>query len=148
MDVQASVKCFSTIMVCCLFCWFRLAKFRCLQKIRSGFFAVPDLCVLRFPPGFSLSLVWVFYKSLVFSGKRTHHRVVALVHNGLYVARPLVYGVDRLVYGEPQRVPVYPMPVAGAWHDVERAVDSQRHDGQLKFVGKRESPLLEHSHVA
>ena len=34
-----------------------------------------------------------------------------------------------------------------SWHDIERAIDGERYDGQLKFVGQSESSSAEHSHV-
>ena len=63
------------------------------------------------------------------------------------ILRALAHRIDGLVDSEAQGVPVGEMPVARAWHDVERAVDCQRHHRQLQLIGKGERSLGELSHV-
>ena len=69
------------------------------------------------------------------------------MHGGLNVVGSLPYGVDGLMNGQPQGMPVGEMPVAHARHDVERAVDGERHDGQLQLVSQPEGTALELAHV-
>ena len=64
------------------------------------------------------------------------------------VLATLAYRVDRLVDGERERMPIDPMPILHAGHDVERSVDCQWADGQLQFVGKHEGATAEEAHVA
>lgn len=64
------------------------------------------------------------------------------------VLAPLAYRVDGLVDGERERMPIDPMPILHAGHDVERAVDCQWADGQLQLVGKHEGATAEEAHVA
>ena len=45
-------------------------------------------------------------------------------------------------------MPNHPLHIAGARHDVERAVDGERHNGQLDVVGEHEGSALEDTHMS
>ena len=93
-------------------------------------------------------LIGVLHKSLVFLDQSRHHALIRFVHRGLDILRSLRGGVDGLVDGEAQPVPRQPAPVAHAGHHVEGAIDCQRTDRQLEFVGQHERTSSEHAHVA
>ena len=44
-------------------------------------------------------------------------------------------------------MPMSKVPVLHARHDIERAIDGERHDRQLKLIGQHEGTLLESTHV-
>ena len=69
------------------------------------------------------------------------------MHGGLYVLRTLPDGIDGLMDGERQGVPVGKMPVAGARHHIKGSVDGQRNDRKLQLVGQYKGTFLELSHV-
>ena len=71
-----------------------------------------------------------------------------MLFRSLYVLRALSYGVDGGMDGKRERVPMGKMPVTHAGHDIERAVDSQRHNGQLQLVGQSKSTFLEQRYMA
>ena len=48
--------------------------------------------------------------------------------------------------GETEGAPLQEMPVFGAGHHMERAVDGNRHNGQLQLIGQHECTLLEVAH--
>lgn len=64
-------------------------------------------------------LVIVFYVALVLWYKPRHYCLIALLLHVLYVFATFTYRVDRFVDGELHWMPVDPMPVLGARHDVE-----------------------------
>ena len=66
-----------------------------------------------------LSLVRVFYKSLVFWVECRHHGIVCLAHGGLYILRSLTYWIDGLVNGQRERMPVDEVEALHAGQDIE-----------------------------
>ena len=56
--------------------------------------------------------------------------------------------MDRRVDGQPQRSIVREMEITHTRHDVKAAVDCDRHDRELQFVGQLERATAEQSHVA
>ena len=92
------------------------------------------------------SLIRVFNYSLVLWIQGRHHGVERLAHGGLDILHTLSYGIDGLVDGERERVPVDEVEALHTGQHIKRAIDGQRHHRQLQFVGEGEGTFLEVGH--
>ena len=74
-------------------------------------------------------LVGILHIALIFLVESRHDGVITFRHAAIDVFRTLSFGIDGLVDGKLQRMPDYPFAVSCPRHDVERAVDGKRKDG-------------------
>ena len=93
-------------------------------------------------------MVGILDESLIFGYECRHDGVVGLIERGIDVVVAFPYGIDRLMNGELQGMPIHEMAVTHARHDVERTVDGERYNRQLEFVGQSKGTTTEASHVA
>lgn len=66
----------------------------------------------------------------------------ALIAETLLILYALTLRINRSMNGQVQRMPVYET-FARTRHNVERAVDSQRNNRKLQFIGKHEGTTFE-----
>ena len=92
-------------------------------------------------------MIGIFNETLIFGFEGRHDAVVGLIHRRLDVLWTLADGIDGLVDGQRQRMPMSEVPVFHAGHNIERAIDSEGHDGQLELIGQHEGTFLESAHV-
>ena len=92
-------------------------------------------------------LIGIFDEALVLGFKGRHDAVVGLIHGSLDVLWALTNGIDGLVDGQGQGMPMGEVPVLHARHDIERAIDGEGNDRQLELVSEHEGSFLESSHV-
>ena len=121
---------------CMMICIFRYCK---IIKLNAKCQQIGEICPAL--------LVVIAYIALIFGHQSAHHGLIALVLEIVDVLTTLADGHDGLVDRQRQRMPVYSTPVTCAWHDIKRAVDRQRTNRQLKFVGQHERTTAENAHV-
>lgn len=73
-------------------------------------------------------LVGILDEALVLGLEGRHDAVVGLVHGGLDILRTLTDGIDGLVDGQGQGMPMSKVPVLHAGHDIEGAIDGEGHN--------------------
>ena len=93
-------------------------------------------------------LIGILHIALILGHEGGHDGIVGLAHHGGDVLGSPANGIDGLVDGERQGMPPDETTVAHAGHDIERAVDGHRHDGQLQLVGQGKGTAAEMAHVA
>ena len=69
------------------------------------------------------SLIRIFNHPLIFGVKARHHRVIVLSHRGVNILRTLSDGLDSLMDGQCQRMPVDEVKPFHARQNVETTID-------------------------
>ena len=100
-----------------------------------------------FAPGRRIkSLVRILHRTLIFLRQSVHDGLVRFFHHAVHVFFALAFGIDGVVDGHRQRMPLRPLGGTGQY--IERTVDGDGYDGELKLVGQLEGTALEVTHVA
>ena len=91
-------------------------------------------------------LVRILYYPLIFLRESAHDDSMGFFHHAVHVFFALAFGIDGVVDGHRQRMPLRPLGGTGQY--IERTVDGDGHDGELKLVGQLEGTALEVTHMA